>query len=320
MKRIDQLLSQNPFSIDESACYVAAQLLKGYRGDSVETQWGSLPIGERLLFKLAFISICHQINWDFLQDRLASSFINSSSGSLLEILERISATDIERLLQGYSKPDRIRGAERAGLLRDVANVITSQFHGNPLQIYTESKQQIAGDNGLLAQLDKFQAFREDPLRKKSNVFLQEIVREKIAHFKDEDNIRPAIDYHILRLYLRTGRVVCSSIELQELLKKGLDPRARLTNLLRQTVGEALDLTAFYANLAVGEVNYIEWQLGRAVCTTESPACLTMTRNPELEGTVAVLFDGPCIYLSTCETCRDPTWRQLKEPISKKSFY
>jgi hypothetical protein len=320
MKRIDQLLGRNPFSIDETACYVAAQIIKPFRGDQTTAPWAKLKIGERFLFKLAFIAICHQINWDFLQSRMALHLLQNDGNDILEILRSVTAKEITTWLDGYSKPERIRAAERAGLLRDIAHVIANDFGGEPLAIYQRSAEKIDGRDGFITQLDHFQAFKEDPLKKKSNVLLQELTRERTLRFKDENSIRPAIDYHILRLYLRTGRVITSDIEIQERLKGAPDSRPRLVHLLREKVGEALDLTAFYSNLPVSEVNYIEWQIGRAICKIDAPACVTLLRDPELDESVALLFDGACPYLNTCETCRAPDWRELKEPALKKSFY
>ena len=91
----------------------------------------------------------------------------------------------------------------------------------------------------MARLDRFQAFRDDPLRKKSNVLVHEIVRDRIANFDNSTQIAPAIDYHIMRLYLRSGRVLPLHRETLDLLKKNSAPRPRLVKLLREAVSEAV---------------------------------------------------------------------------------
>ena len=90
-----------------------------------------------------------------------------------------------------------------------------------------------------------------------------------------ENIKPAIDYHVMRLYLRTGKVIFEQL-------KGLPrPRARLVRLLRSTVAEALRLTANYSKLTIPDVNYIEWQLGRNICINEQPLCAASACTPEI---------------------------------------
>jgi hypothetical protein len=147
---------------------------------------------------------------------------------------------------GYHRPERIRSKERAALLRDVGSTIGHRFKGKPEKILEGTGRQLHGPDGFLRRMDYFQAFRDDPLRKKTNVLVHEIVRDRIADFKDSARIAPAVDYHIMRLYLRSGRVFPLHRETLDLLKQNSMPRPRLVKLLRQSVSEALSLTAMYA--------------------------------------------------------------------------
>ena len=320
MKRVDQLLSHNPFKIDESACHAAALIIRPFQGDQVSGPWVSQPIDTQLLFKLAFISVCHQINWDFLQSRLALHLLAREDSSLLSLLCSVSAKDVGRWLEGYEKPDRIRAQERAALLRNIGATIRQELNGQPMRLFDESRGFISGEQGFLKQLDRFAAFREDPLRKKSNVLMQELTRERILQFNDEQTIQPAIDYHIMRLYLRTGRVVPTDIVIKNQLRGQPNPRERLVHLLREKVGNALDLTAFYAGLPVSEVNYIEWQIGRSICQVDAPNCVAKAAKPLLPENMASLFVNACPYMEFCLACEDPEWRMLREPELRKSFY
>ena len=169
----------------------------------------------------------------------------------------------------------------------------------------------------MERLDWFQAFREDPLKKKSNILVHEIVRDGVATFLDSEHIAPAIDYHIMRLYLRTGRVVPVHRETMDLLKKNSMPRQRLVTLLREAVSEALRLTALYSNLSIPEVNALEWLIGREACDRTRPRC--NSGNLVFNEQFGFASDA-CLYSGFCLAYCDENWRMLREPDLKKSFY
>ena len=147
--------------------------------------------------------------------------------------------------------------------------------------------------------------------------MHDLVRVGIARFTVEDTIEPAVDYHIMRLYLRTGRVAPLHRSTLELLKHDSRPRARLIKLLRETVGEALALTAFYAKVPIPTLNSREWQLGRKICERTRPRC------SDVEDAVRdqlALNSSSCPYSGFCRAAADPEWRALREPDHSKSFY
>lgn len=320
MRRIDQVLGGEGFFVDSMVCASAAENIKLYHADIEKAPWANLPLSTQLTFKLAFVSICHEFNWDFMQNTLAKHLLEKESGRLIDQLIKIDAKVLGKWLEEYPKPERIRGSERAALLRDFARKLSEHYGGDAGQIIELSGSCIAGENGFLARLDIFEAYGADPLRKKSNVLLHDLVRENIVRFHDEENIAPAVDYHIMRLYLRTGRVIPSSIEIANELKGKPRPRPRLVKLLRECVSEALKQTAFYAGLTVADVNYIEWQLGRAICLKDCPACQNQCFPGEVSEDVARLYQSSCPYIEFCEAYKDEGFRALREPNFKTSFY
>jgi hypothetical protein len=310
---LDRALAGPAFAIDELTCLAAAQILRPLADQ--RSQLSETAIHSRLLFRLSLSAICHQINWDFLSDRLATAFSTTSMDAAG--LSTISARDVELWLEGYHRPDRIRASERAMLLRDVGNVLVGDYGGDADRLFIESGARLSGPQGLLARLDRFTAYREDPLRKKSNVLVHDIVRDRLSAFQDEDQIAPAIDYHIARLYLRSGRVVPLHRSTMDLFKEDSQPRPRLVKLLREAVSQALSLTALYAKLSVPEVNGLEWQIGRDICEREAPHCKGPMKD-ELSARLSI--DGSCPNVSFCRAFADPEWRKIREPDSKKRFY
>jgi hypothetical protein len=310
---LDRALSGPAFAVDELACAAGAEVLRGLV--QARSPLDGSVIESQFMFRLCLSAICHQINWDFLSSRLARAF--SVENIRAEKLSTLTARDVQRWLDGYHRPERIRAGERALLLRDIGNVALEKYGGDAERILSECKEHLYGALGLIERLDHFTAFREDPLRKKSNVLVHDIVRDGLAHFMDEEKIVPAIDYHIVRLYLRSGRVVPLHRSTLELFKNDSVPRPRLVKLLREAVSSALSLTALYAKLSVPEVNGIEWQIGRDICERDMPRCggpMKQELPPFLSPS------GKCPNLSYCRAICDSDWRKLREPDLKKRFY
>jgi hypothetical protein len=265
----DRALAGRAFSVDEIACVSAAQVLQTLRVETPARESGRC-LATELLYRISLAAICHTINWDFLAERLARAFDEGGIDS--RVLCSVTARDVHAWLDGYHRPERIRAKERAAFLRDLGNGLLRGYSGDAARVLLESGGHLYGPGGFFERLDEFGAFREDPLRKKSNVLVHEIVRDHLATFQDQDKIVPAIDYHIMRLYLRSGRVVPLHRETFELLKRDSLPRPRLVKLLREAVSKAVSLTALYAKMSVPEVNGLEWHIGRDVCDRVRPGC------------------------------------------------
>jgi hypothetical protein len=308
------------FDVDEFACIALAKRLRAYRPS------GSAPlppdqISNHLTLKIVTAAICHQINWDFLNHAMRRNLLEARSEDMISRLCEIRAPEFATWFEGYSEPDRIHATERAAILREVASVLQTTFRSEPKNILEKCGSRLAGPRGFYEQMDSFSSFREDPLRKKTNVLTHDIVRERLARFTDEENIAPAIDYHLIRIYLRTGRVFSKHKSIFNVLTQGDPrPRPRLVKLLREKVAYAVRLTAKFSELSVPEVNYIEWQLGRRICVREAPRCLNDTLVSDLDPNIAILFEGSCPFSGGCAGFCDKKWMELQEPVFKKTFY
>jgi hypothetical protein len=309
------------FAIDEFACMAMAKQISGYAPARPLDEILEREKSKYLAFKIAVVSICHQFNWDLLNKRLAEQLLTKETAEILDALAKVSAPTFQDWFSQAGESDRIRAPERADILRVVAKTLQNDFQGDPMNLLRRSRFTLRGKGGFFDLMDTFDIFREDPLRKKTNVLIHDMVRDRIARFQDEENIRPAIDYHLIRLYLRTGRVFALHDSLHTSLTDGSPrQRPRMVRLLREKVAEAVLLTARFARLTVPDVNYIEWQLGRTVCTRDGPRCLAGERVSTLDPEVAKLFTGVCPFANHCAAFRDPGWMKLREPVFQKSFY
>jgi hypothetical protein len=309
----DRVLAGPAFAIDELACESAAQVLQSLTAPNPDVAEPSAQT--QLLYRICLSAICHQINWDYLALHLDQMFQRKRIDAA--VLSTISARDIQASLKDYHRPERVRAPERAALLRNVGEVICNRYSGDATRLLTESASKLYGENGFMSRLDDFIAFNEDPLRKKANVLVHDIVRDGVARFSDESKIAPAIDYHIIRLYLRTGRVVPLHRSTMDMLKSDSAPRPRLVKLLRESVSEALSLTSLYAKLTIPEVNGLEWQIARDICDRTQPHCT----GPQKSSAPSFLTNqGSCPNVSFCRAFSDAEWRSLREPDLKKRFY
>lgn len=315
---VEESLAGEPFSVKPMACFQAAQILKRYQAPTEEHPWSGFPLPIQLSFKIAFVSVCHAFNWDFLQGRMADELLKKPE-KIIERLAHLSAKEFAGWLKEYPKQERVRAIERTKLLRNVGKVIQEKWDGDAGQILSDCNGQLTGDQGFLALLDEFEAFSADPLRKKSQVLAHDLLREGAIDFIDKEKIAPAIDYHIIRSYLRTGRVVPKDTSLNPYLSGHPNPRPRLVTKLRETVAQAAELTAFYAGISVPDLNYVEWQIGRAICTAKNPSCTHVERG-NMPNDVANLVELACPYSSFCEAHLIDEYQMYQEPVFDKGFY
>ncbi len=322
MINIDDYLKENPFEVNELVCSLCAQALNFDTLNTNEQQFHKRPdIREYLLFKIAAIAICHQINWDFLHKALSDRLLCLDFKKMADKLANISAPEIQMWLKGYNRPERIKSSERADLLRDIGRKIRDKWHSDATELLSASKNKIAGEQGFAKQLDFFRAYREDPLRKKTNILIHDLVRFRIIIFNDNEAIEPAVDYHIIRLSLRTGKVFPKYKKVFEYLKEPRHPRARFMNLLRQRVSDALVLTSRFSTATIPDVNNFEWQVGRTICLTNEPICVKSSLENRAVTSTSKKQYKLCPYENFCWALKsDRNWLILKEPGYEKPFY
>lgn len=313
-------LKRQPFRIDAIACKRSADVIRNYRAEVENLPWMKQTKGVQFGFKLAFVAICHQMNWDFLQTSMAEGLLPVRASDFAKRLSEIKASEIANWLRHYPKQKRVAASQRAEILRDIGRTLIEDYESSPLAVFRRARGHLNGTDGFLKQLDNFDAYRVDPMRKKTNILVQDLVREGILSFVDQENIKPAIDYHIMRLYLRTGRVAPLHDSVAAFLKGRSRPRSRLVLLLREAVGDAVELTAFYSGLSIPAVNFVEWQLGRAVCLREEPSCVAASRASSLAPDVLAIFREPCPYSEFCSAFASKDWRILEEPRFFSTFY
>ena len=321
---LDRALDGVPFAVDKFRCLEAARMLATFKPDDEIFTWSLASPLTQLTFKTLFISICHRMNWDILQSALASWMLPDTDHRLPEFAAT-PPKQIRHLLASYPKQERVLAHQRAAMLRDTATSLMELSQpGGAIHRLLEQPH-LDGPGGFYEVFGQIAAFQGDPLEKKIRVLAHDLYREGIMRFVDPENLRPAVEYHLLRLYLRTGRVFPTHPSVVEALTGEPRPaRRRLVMLLRETVDQAMRDTAHYASLDVATLNYLEWQLARTICVSElgpewHPHCLAAPAQ-ELPHDVARIVSGPCPYNQACRTLGDRGYEWFNEPQFEKAIY
>lgn len=323
---LDRDLDGDPFRVDLFRCHDAARVLSTYTSDVQSLEpWSHLPEIDQFAFKTLFISICHQMNWDVLQSALAGWLLPNTSARLEEFT-KTTPKQISLLLKNYPRQERVRAIERARILRETAaSLLILLGSGGSLRGLL-NRPELDGGLGFYQLIAGIPAYRGDPFDKKARVLAHELHREGIIEFTDPGNLKPAVEYHLIRLYLRSGRVVPTSDSVtKELLGEGRSARPRLVNLLRGAVDLAMRQTAFYAGIDVATLNYIEWQIGRSICVEELGPNLVARyceapAPDDMPKDVRTLAKRHCPFAGFCNSLNDPAYPWFREPQFQKTIY
>jgi uncharacterized protein (DUF362 family) len=319
-ERVEARLARAQFEVPPLQLLLAADAVRAVAphipGEKVS--FNTLPREAALRCELIVAAICHRINWDFLRSRLGE-YMAAGSGILdAPVLLNISAQQAQSMLSGYERADRIRAAERAAMLRTVGAFILG--NGDSLEkLLADVEGRVDGDGGLYARLSLCKPLGEDPARKKLNVFVHSIVRAGLWACTDERDLEPAVDYHIMRLYLRRGDVRPRNRSYLTALKLEQPRRSRTVTRLRRVTAEALSRLAAIAGLPVPVLNHVEWWIGRSVCLREQPRCTSSDTLQRLSPAAGV--HPGCPYRSLCVAFNEDQSRLLlKEPFHDSRFY
>lgn len=219
-------------------------------------------------------AICHQMNWDYLRQAVLEKTKEDERWLYGKNLSNISEDEVTAMFFNYKKPERIRANERCKILREVGTALctVSKYQ----DIFLNQKQELLPIEMIRGFFLKCSAFSKDPKEKKFQLLLQ-----KLSNYDDLQGLsvycRPAIDYHLIRCYLRRGLLYPKTKYAEEYIFASSTQRKETTvGALRQLCSELLEQIAWYVDLDICVVNSIEWNIGRSVCTQDSPDCYLQT--------------------------------------------
>ena len=281
------------------------------------------PLGEdrgrAILFEFLVAAVCHSTNWDRLRGHLSTVALTGDFTA--RTLSELTYGDFEqRIGPAFDRKGDL--GDRHALFIKVAEALACATSSLRIESLMMDEQRLEGDDGLYSLVEALPAFGSDPQRKKARILVQQLWRHRLVGLLDPENVRPATEYHLIRLYLRTERVVH-----QEGLEFAADaPRSgdvRSVTALRLAVESAMYYTSAGADMSVCELNEIEWQIGRSFCVKSSPRCGGPPRQDKpVDQSILCISGGSCPFSASCNGPGVPRIARLAEPrlASHHAFY
>jgi hypothetical protein len=300
-------------------CYELGLALRGVTPPPVVHPLSADPTSA-VLFEFLVAAVCHATNWDRL--RSVMSEVAMRDGLSADVLSSLSFDGFVAAF-GDAFPDKMDLRKRHEMLTSVASdFVNSPVNGPESFGFFDGAVELSGATGLYRKLDRFPVFAEDPQRKKSRILVQQLYRHRLVQFVDPENVSPATEYHLIRLYLRTERVVHSEgLEFATEDSRAIDLRS--ITALRSAVEQAMRYTASGAEMPLPDVNEIEWQIARSFCVREAPRCAGPPRaDKPVDEAILGIADGACPFINSCNGARIDKISRLSEPrlSDRYAFY
>ena len=308
--------------VDEERCRLLGQRLREVRVWPEE--FIVRPTGEarkhreaNLLFYL--VAICQNTKtlqgaidgkwyrgWDYMVQAARRAITLGQYAFHADQVREMTGVDLRRIFSDDLNPDHStidRVEERVWLIRDCGDVLVQKYDGDVWALYEAAHGRLRGDGGILERMSEFVAY-SDPVEKKSFLFLMYAIKTGLWKIADPENLKVAIDYHVMRIALRAGMVEVDDRELERRLKGRRTVTAETDNAVRAIVRDACDRLIQYSGHSVFDVDNILWMMGRNCCFYDhDPICgdnpcfkedrCTFIRSIEYQCSGKCLFDGLC---------------------------
>lgn len=216
-----------------------------------------------------------------------------------------------------------RAEERAAILRDLAQGLLRDYGGSSLALLAACEHRLhtpQGD-GLLDRLAKFIGYA-DPHFKKAFVLLKALVGLNLWHADDGEHLFIPVDYHLIRMALRTGIVTVTDPGLAEQLHTR-SPASQADDWeIREVVKRAYKALEEGSGIDVFVLDEVFWTIGRSCCHYARPPRCTSCDFTDCS--VMKSFDyacpGRCPLATTCLGARHEQYRTFFEPRLVTTYY
>jgi len=265
--------------------------------------------------------------WDYMVRAARHALADDAEAFRADRLAGITTRALRAIFSDTGDPDAStldRVEERVAQLHDAAHVLLAAYEGDVMALYRAAGQRLEGDGGILARLAECHAYR-DPVQKKSFLLTMFLVQSGVWEVLDLENLRVAVDYHIMRIALRSGMVRVEDGDLAARLRERGSVTEAEDNAVRDAVREACHRLVGAARHSVFAVDHILWMIGRNCCFYDyDPICgarachrreaCTLVRGIEYQCPGKCLLDGVCLG------SRDPSHRAYWETNLYTDYY
>ncbi|HNS01404.1 MAG TPA: hypothetical protein PKM78_03350 [Anaerolineae bacterium] len=262
--------------------------------------------------------------WDYL---ICASRRALDDFASAEAMARIDAARLRAILSDDFDPtnstvDRVE--ERLGQLHDVAGVLLAQYDGQAMNLYCQAGGRIRGDGGIFQRLAAIPAYT-DPLDKKAQLLVGQLDAAGVWPLADPQNLKVCMDYHAMRVALRTGIVEVTDPGLALALRQKALVSDEINHAVRGAVSDACDRVIAHSGVSVFEFDKWIWHLGRSCCFYDhEPICGPRTCHKMDTCTYIQAVDyacpGKCSLDGACKGSRDETYKNLWETNVYTEFY
>lgn len=270
---------------------------------------------QAIMCEIISAAICHQINWDYLRKRIYEKTKSSPEWLHFKHLETINVDEVYNMLSTYDKEERIRAKERCEIINEI---------GNWAKRFIDIKKVFFKSEGTLWDYDVIHnnmllcsVFSKDPQEKKLQLLIQ-----KLSAIESMEALslyyRPAIDYHLIRSYIRRGLVYSKTKHAREYIENNLAERTEKTvAAIRIHCADMMYEISIYTGLDINIINLIEWHVGRSICTQDKADCKLETEDSQW---LKPVFKT-CPFYNTCMArCCNQDYLNIQEPNYHGSSY
>jgi hypothetical protein len=301
----------------------------------ISVNLNELPTSIRDDFLFILIAICHDTKslkgfiqgqltkgWDYLLWKMYNHAVTHPEDFSRTKLQLWTTSKLQEILSddGASQTSSIahpRG--RIDLLHDIG-VQLKKLGGSVRDLYQQSQGLLQGKTGLYTLFQRFKAY-QDPLMKKSTVFLKFASQELRWKINDPDTLVMPIDYHNQRIALRYGLIDLPP-SISNLLLKQKPVSEKIDLEIRSACQKAYHHVIKESQFSIFAIDTFLWNLGRNCCPHDSKPhchkCLTLNcgLNPLLAGPKIT----KCVLAKKCKGAIDPNYQNIKESNITTEFY
>jgi hypothetical protein len=262
--------------------------------------------------------------WDYLVR--ATRRVVDEVGSA-EAMAGLDATRLRAILSDHFDPDSSsvdRIEERLAQLHGVAEALLAGYEGQAMNVYCHAGGHLRGAGGIFERLGKIPHFA-DPLEKKAQLLVAQLDAEGVWPLEDPENLKVCMDYHAMRVALRTGIVEVTDPGLLIALKQKARVSDEINHQVRRVVSDACDRLVALSGVSVFEFDKWIWHLGRSCCFYDhEPICGPRTCHKMDTCTYIKAVDyacpGKCSLDGACKGSRDDFYKAFWETNVYTEYY
>ena len=260
--------------------------------------------------------------WDFLLRSFTHQAQCDERGLGPEAVAIMTASRLRDILSSGSADAQLGLGDlprRAEILRATARELSESFDGCVSRLLNEADRRVGGESGAYAQLARLTAFT-DPLRKKSSAFLMTVHFSGRWPIVDHANVLPMIDYHRMRLLMRTGCIEVTDERIADRLRAEMPVSGHMEAAIRDAAMTVCTTIPRLAGMAMFDFDVLLWAHARSCCR-RAPMCVS--RTVESDSFYSYLAESPskqCVFEAWCPGATNAEVRSLWEPIVSTEYY